>query len=65
MESQPGNPEYRNNPENFYPCNGTRSLCITHNFTSKKYYHIMQTKMVSLRTLREENFYSNILSKTE
>ena len=21
MESQPQNPEYRNNPENFHPCN--------------------------------------------
>ena len=22
MESQPQNPEFRNNPENFHPCNG-------------------------------------------
>ena len=25
MESQPVNPEFRNNPENFYPCSGVHA----------------------------------------
>ena len=29
MESQPQNPEFRNNPENFYSCN---VICITNWF---------------------------------
>ena len=43
MENQYENPECRNNPENFYPCNGTPPICITQNFSSKKFYHIIQT----------------------
>ena len=35
MESQPQNPEFRNNPENFHPCNTdlniTRSFCGSKN----------------------------------
>ena len=27
MESQPQNPEFRNNPENFHPCGAALSLC--------------------------------------
>ena len=37
MESQPQNPEFRNNPENFHPCDNTHKwsreacLCDTRN----------------------------------
>ena len=27
MESHPQNPEFRNNPENFYQCIGKQKLC--------------------------------------
>ena len=29
MESQPQNPEFRNNPENFHPCIGIMSLSMS------------------------------------
>ena len=35
MESQPQNPEYKNNPENFHPC------------ISKRHFHIAN-QMISL-----------------
>ena len=28
MESQPQNPEFRNNPENFHPCQDTSKLVL-------------------------------------
>ena len=28
MESQPQNPEFRNNPENFHPCLPTADSCM-------------------------------------
>ena len=28
MESQPQNPEFRNNPENFHPCSPFIMLCL-------------------------------------
>ena len=33
MESQPQNPEFRNNAENFHPCQLVLSLCILANFS--------------------------------
>ena len=34
MESQPQNPEFRNNPENFHPCNSIK-------FSLTEIYHMM------------------------
>ena len=43
MESQPQNPEFRKNPENFHPCNMNgprnnliRELCYKKNYCVKK-----------------------------
>ena len=30
MESRPQNPEFRNNPENFHPCNLEKVMCTVH-----------------------------------
>ena len=35
MESQPQNPEFRNNPENFHPCYLPRHICL--NIYSNQY----------------------------
>ena len=38
MESQPKNPEFRNNPENFHPCNKNLGSYQSTIFTLKKIY---------------------------
>ena len=54
MESQPQNPEFRNNPENFRPCVQTRqSLCCLHTqnmevdeYNGYKYQNLALTHLV-------------------
>ena len=38
MESQPQNPEVRNNPENFHPCITTK-IYIKHGHVAPKYFY--------------------------
>ena len=38
MESQPQNPEFRNNPENFHPCHGLTKMDFDYKPVSLPYY---------------------------
>ena len=44
MESQPQNPEFRNNPENFHPCDqlssGTRNDCFGLSLYQSHFYFV-------------------------
>ena len=65
MESQPQNPEFRNNPENFHPCICVKSLLTlfhaSHNFCYLlssayilSYVSILQTTRTQIRLLPRE-----------
>ena len=40
MESQPQNPEFRTNPENFHPCTRGDSLILKHFYFIYKFFII-------------------------
>ena len=46
MKSQPQNPEFRNNPENFHPCGKSILVCIG-TFCTKKRALVCQKKFFS------------------
>ena len=47
MESQPQNPEFRNNPENFHPCHSQCQLSISGPFGSVFYIYFVYIKFIT------------------